>query len=528
MQRLEHLGHIISQDGIQPNPVKVAAVQGIQPPTTIKDLQRFLGLTGWFRRFIKDYASIAAPLYELTKKKTAFTWSDTCQSAFDELKQRLMTEPLLIFPRLDEPFVIQCDASDKQIGAVLLQARDGTLRPVQYLSHSLDTSQQNYGITEKECFSMYYAIQMFQKYVRGQKFIVESDHSCLQWLHKHANQNRRLMRWSLNLSDYNFVVVYRKGNTNVIADALSRLAILQDRAALPINSDNEWIGEDGIPVVMTIQTLPRRPLYGPPDCGLIGTMVEVPATWFGVEWARSTNPKAIYRMMITGFKKGLKPPRDRWIATYTDPHLHTVDHYDMRYEAVQFYKCERTTPDLMNKPRSASRDGRDCVNSIDRTNSKDGIGSTNDFDFGNDPCDRMNPAASTNDFDFGNDPCDRMNPAASTNVFWKDSYDRKDSRTELTAPGSSAISSSHSANIGDAQWTQTTAPTCTDGTEATCARGFQAREDVDIAMFSDTDPGISQEYLSATLVTAPFVCNDSGPLSLVGWASYYECFGIWN
>ena len=219
MQRLEHLGHVISKDGIQPNPVKVSAVQGIQPPTTVKDLQRFLGLTGWFRRFIKDYASIAAPLYELTKKKAAFTWSTSCQSAFDDLKQRLMTEPLLIFPRLDEPFVIQCDASDKQIGAVLLQARDGILRPVQYLSHSLDASQQNYCITEKECFSMYYAIQMFQKYVRGQRFVVESDHSCLQWLHKHANQNRCLMRWSLNVSDYNFGIVYRKGNTNVAADA---------------------------------------------------------------------------------------------------------------------------------------------------------------------------------------------------------------------------------------------------------------------------------------------------------------------
>ena len=149
--------------------------------------------------------------------------------------------------------MIQCDASDKQIGAVLLQTRDGILRPVQYLSHSLDASQQNYCITEKECFSMYYAIQMFQKYVRGQRFVVESDHSCLQWLHKHANQNRRLMRWSLNLSDYNFVIVYRKGNTNVAADALSRLNILQDRTLLPVDADNEWIGDDTIPAVMTIR-----------------------------------------------------------------------------------------------------------------------------------------------------------------------------------------------------------------------------------------------------------------------------------
>jgi hypothetical protein len=162
-----------------------------------------------------------------------------CQTAFDGLKKALTSEPLLIFPRLNEPFIIQCDASDKQIGAVLLQQRDGQLRPVQYLSHTLDALQHNYCITEKECFSLYYAIQAFQKYIRGQKFIVESDRSCLQWLHKHANNNSRLMRWSLNLSDYNFVIVYRKGNTNVIADALSRLAILQDHSPLPINEDHE-------------------------------------------------------------------------------------------------------------------------------------------------------------------------------------------------------------------------------------------------------------------------------------------------
>jgi len=112
---------------------------------------------------------------------------------------------------------------------------------------------------------------------------------------------------------------------------------------LPVDADNEWIGDDTIPAVMTIRPLIQRPLYGPPDCGLIGTVVQVPATWFGVDWARATNPKAMYRMVITGFKKGPKPSRDRWIATYTDPHLHTVDHYDMRYEAVHFYKYEQST-----------------------------------------------------------------------------------------------------------------------------------------------------------------------------------------
>jgi hypothetical protein len=96
----------------------------------------------------------------------------------------LVSEPLLIFPRLDEPFVIQCDASNEKIGAVLLQERYKVLRPVQYLSHQLDAAQIAYCVSEKECFALYYAIQTFQKYIRGQRFVVESDHSCLQWLHK--------------------------------------------------------------------------------------------------------------------------------------------------------------------------------------------------------------------------------------------------------------------------------------------------------------------------------------------------------
>jgi len=353
MQRLEHLGHVISRDGIQPNPVKVAAVQGILPPTSIKELQHFLGMTGWFRRFIKDYATIAAPLYNLTKKNSTYNWTLSCQDAFQQLKKELVSEPLLIFPRLDEPFIIQCDASNQQIGAVLLQERDNTLRPVQYLSHTLDALQINYCITEKECFAMYYAIQAFQKYIRGQRFVVESDHSCLQWLHKHADHNRRLMRWSLNLSDYDFVIVYRKGNTNVIADALSRLAIVQPATHLPVNADHEWIGEDGIPVVMTICPVQSRPNFGPADCGLIGTCVEVPAIWFGVDWARATNINATYRMSISGFKKGARPSQDRWIASYIDPSTQVVDTYEMKYEAVKFYGIQSQSQQPSCETKSA-------------------------------------------------------------------------------------------------------------------------------------------------------------------------------
>jgi hypothetical protein len=223
-KELSYLGHRISAAGIKPDNRKISIVQKMPPPINIKQLCRFLGLTSYYRKFIRNYAKIAAPLTSLLQKGNLYVWNDDCQTAFETLKSKLINPPILIYPDFNETFILQTDASNVGIGAVLAQKKDGTEGVIAYASRVLTKAERNYSTTERECLAIIWGIDQFKPYLYGNRFIVETDHKALQWLMDQKEPQGRLARWTMSLQQYNFEIQYKKGKANGNADTLSRLA----------------------------------------------------------------------------------------------------------------------------------------------------------------------------------------------------------------------------------------------------------------------------------------------------------------
>ena len=219
---VSYLGHIISKDGIRPDPDKIKAISAIPAPTNVELLRTFLGISGYYRKFVPNYSDICKPLYELTKSQTDFIWTQRHQQAFEQIKSILTSYPILAHPNYDYPFVIQTDASEHGLGAVLTQYIDGQEYVIMYISRVLQPCEKKWSIREKEALAILWAIQSFRSYVIGLRFKVETDHESLQWLLK-ATKPAWLVRWALELAEYDFEIVYRRGKANANADALSRM-----------------------------------------------------------------------------------------------------------------------------------------------------------------------------------------------------------------------------------------------------------------------------------------------------------------
>ena len=221
-KEIKYLGHIVSKDGIQVDSNKTSVVQNYPIPSTSKEVKAFLGLCNYYRRFVKDYAKIAHPLNALTSKKVQFKWTEECQVAFDTLKQKLVQAPILMFPNFDLPFSVLSDASQYSVGYVLAQTVEGTERVIAYGGHALDSTQQNYTVTEKELLAVVEAIKAFDPYIRTTKFTVVTDHSAIKWLFSRSEPKGRLGRWVMLLQQYNFEVIHRSGKSITHVDGLSR------------------------------------------------------------------------------------------------------------------------------------------------------------------------------------------------------------------------------------------------------------------------------------------------------------------
>jgi hypothetical protein len=217
------LGHTISEKGLIPSKDKVEKVVEMPAPTDKKTLQSFLGCIGYHRKFIPNFSTIAKPLTDLTKKCNKFVWERKQDEAFELLKARLNSEPILKWPNVNEDFYLQTDASGVGIGAVLLQEREGSKHPVLYASRKLLPCEQRYSTIERELLAIVWAIQKFSLYLYGKKFFLETDHEPLVYLRTNQPKNHRLLRWSLILQQYDFTIQSVKGTDNVIADCLSRL-----------------------------------------------------------------------------------------------------------------------------------------------------------------------------------------------------------------------------------------------------------------------------------------------------------------
>jgi len=225
MSSCVYLGHRIGSGKVSPDDVKVEAIKQFPSPRTKKQIRSFLGLAGYYRKFIPQYATLAAPLSDLTRKSApeVVHWTPLCEAAFQSLKTALCSSPVLQSPDLTRPFVLQTDASDRGVGAVLSQAGDhGQDHPVAYFSRKLLPREERYSTVEKECLAIKLAIQAFNTYLMGRSFAIETDHRSLEWLDRIKHSNSRLTRWSLFLQSYSYSVHYRKGSSNGNADGLSR------------------------------------------------------------------------------------------------------------------------------------------------------------------------------------------------------------------------------------------------------------------------------------------------------------------
>ena len=264
------LGHVISSRGIEVDKAKIDIISKLPHPTNVKTIRQFLGHAGFYRRFIKDFAKIAKPLYKLLEKDAQFIWEEGCQKSFEELKSHLTTAPIVRAPNWQLPFEVMCDASDLAKGAVLGQREDGKPHVVYYASKTLNEAQRNYTTTEKELLAMVYALDKFRAYLVGADIVIFTDHSALKYLLTKQNAKARLIRWVLLLQEFNLQIKDKKGVENVVADHLSRLTLAHDTHSAPIN--------DEFPEESLMQ-LEKAPWYA--HIANFLTTGEIPVEWKG-------------------------------------------------------------------------------------------------------------------------------------------------------------------------------------------------------------------------------------------------------
>ena len=220
-----YLGYEIGNGMVKPLDCHIRNIESMKEPKTKKELMSFLGTVGYYRKFCKNFSEIANPLTALLKKDAHFNWTVECNSSFEKLKLLLMSKPVLRAPCFEKPFILQIDSSEVAAGGVLLQEYDQILYPVAYFSRKYDNHQLNYSIVEKEALSLVLCLNHFEVYVKFSPFVTEifTDNNPLTFINKCKQNNKRILRWSLLIQEYNFKINHIKGKTNVIADTLSRL-----------------------------------------------------------------------------------------------------------------------------------------------------------------------------------------------------------------------------------------------------------------------------------------------------------------
>jgi hypothetical protein len=214
------LGHILTVEGVAMDPEKVTAVANWKRPTTVTEIQSFLRLAGYYRRFIEGFSKITRPMMKLQQKDQDFDWTNACERSFCELKKRLTTALVLILPNIHRDFTVYCDASRRGLGYVLMQ--EGGV--VAYASRQLKTHKENYPTHDLELAAIVHALKIWRHYLIGNKCEIYTNHKSLKYIFTQPNLNLRQRRWLELIEDYNLEIHYHPGKTNVVADALSRKA----------------------------------------------------------------------------------------------------------------------------------------------------------------------------------------------------------------------------------------------------------------------------------------------------------------
>lgn len=239
-EKVNYLGHVVSKDGVAPDPGKLSAVDKFPAPKNADQVRSFLGLASYYRRFIENFAEKAHAMSMLTRKTVAWQWGPAEQSAFDCVKKCLVTSPVLGYPDFTRAFIVHTDASGYGIGAVLSQMQSKLVNPrpteespddsneetvIAYTSRHLSDSQIKWSTTEKEAFAIIHSVKTFYHYLYGTKFTIVTDHRPLEYLMSKKDPTGRLARWSLFLQQFDITIKYRPGKANQNADCLSRIPV---------------------------------------------------------------------------------------------------------------------------------------------------------------------------------------------------------------------------------------------------------------------------------------------------------------
>jgi hypothetical protein len=235
------LGHRISEAGVATDPEKVGAVRDWPKPVNVEQVRTFIGFASYYRRFVKGFADIAAPLHRLTQKGLKFAWTDACDDAFNKLRQKLSTTPVLSAVRHDGDFVLDTDASDTGLGVVLSQLQDGQERVIAYASCGLSKRERQYCVTRRELLAVVYGTKYFRHYLLGRPFLIRTDHNSLRWLRSFKNPEGQVARWLERLAEFEFTIQHRPGKNHANADGLSRICRqcgqeAEEQTTLPVSN----------------------------------------------------------------------------------------------------------------------------------------------------------------------------------------------------------------------------------------------------------------------------------------------------
>ncbi|KAJ8351912.1 hypothetical protein SKAU_G00233880 [Synaphobranchus kaupii] len=213
------LGHIVSERGVATDPSKVAAVRDWSVPGNVGELRSFLGLASYYRRFVRDFATLASPLHHLTDKCRPFVWQEGQSMAFDQLRVALTEAPVLAYPDAQRPFIVDTNASNTGVGAVLSQMDEDGERVVAYYSRALGKAERNYCVTRRELLAVVRALHHFRPYLQGSHFLLRTDHASFTWHLNFKDPEGQVARWLEQLQGYDFEIRHRAGRLHGNADA---------------------------------------------------------------------------------------------------------------------------------------------------------------------------------------------------------------------------------------------------------------------------------------------------------------------
>uniref|UniRef100_A0A1Y1NGJ5 RNA-directed DNA polymerase n=1 Tax=Photinus pyralis TaxID=7054 RepID=A0A1Y1NGJ5_PHOPY len=285
---LKYLGYVVNHSGLHVDLDKVQCIINLPKPVNLADVRRLLGMVSWYRRFIPSHSDLVAPLTNLLKKDVTFQWDAPCEESLGKIKEALISAPILTIPNFEKPFILQTDASNVGIGAVLTQIYDDQEHVICYLSRALTRTERKFSVTERECLAVLWSVEKLRCYLDGVKFTVITDHHSLVWLNNLKDPQGRLGRWVLRLQQFDYDIVHRKGLDHVVPDFLSRA----------INPNDEGV---------ELHLVEVSDVHDPWYLKMIDKINHYPLQY--TKWRVVDNK--IYKRMEANFKE-LRDPSDCW------------------------------------------------------------------------------------------------------------------------------------------------------------------------------------------------------------------------